>query len=204
MAQDFTDDCFAGVHGAQADMQKVENNFAAVKSTFSGPDAPSNPVAGMSWFDMVNEVIKQRNAANNAWLVQTFPPGTVALFGQASAPIGWTKKTTWSDNAMLCINTQANGTALDSDGSANPQSAHTHTDSHTHTGPSHSHTGVTGGPSSTVGCEGLAGGTPTYPGSQIHTHALNADGTGNTGDRSGSISSNTAPLYQEVIAATKD
>lgn len=68
MAQNFTDDCFAGSHVGQTDLQNMENNFACLKSSFSGSSAPSNPVAGMFWYDTSAHILKLRNEANNAWL----------------------------------------------------------------------------------------------------------------------------------------
>ncbi len=68
MSQNFTDDCFAGSHVAQEDLQNIENNFAALKSSFSGGSAPANPVAGMWWFDTSANILKIRNEANSAWL----------------------------------------------------------------------------------------------------------------------------------------
>lgn len=73
--------------------------------------------------------------------------GTVMIFGQNSAPTGWTRKADWADTSMLCY--AATGDC-GSGGSANPQSTHTHTgpshthtlSAHTHTGPSHTHTVV--------------------------------------------------------------
>jgi len=51
MAQNWTDDTFAGSHVGQTDLQNMENNFACLKSTFSGTAAPSNPVEGQQWFE---------------------------------------------------------------------------------------------------------------------------------------------------------
>lgn len=67
MSQTYTDDCFASGHVAQTDMQNIENNFAALKSTFSGGSAPSNLVAGMWWYDTSANILKLRNEANDAW-----------------------------------------------------------------------------------------------------------------------------------------
>lgn len=68
MSQDFTDDCFYAGHQAQTDLQNIEDNFAALKSTFSGTTAPANPVAGMFWYDTTNHILKVRDEANNVWL----------------------------------------------------------------------------------------------------------------------------------------
>lgn len=68
MSQNFTDDCYSSNHIRATDLQSFENNFAALKSSFSGSSAPSNPVAGMLWYDTSNSIIKVRNTANSAWV----------------------------------------------------------------------------------------------------------------------------------------
>ena len=65
--QTYTDNVFATDHAVQTDMQNVENNFAALKSAFSGATTPANTVAGMWWFDTTTNILKLRNEANNAW-----------------------------------------------------------------------------------------------------------------------------------------
>lgn len=67
MAQTFTDDCYAGGHAGKTDLQNIETNFAAVKSSFAGTSAPSNIVGGMPWHDSTAR--KVRNYANTAWLI---------------------------------------------------------------------------------------------------------------------------------------
>jgi len=189
-----------------------------------------------------------------AGAVQAFPTGTIMLFGQNSAPTGWTRKADWQDNAMLCY--AASGDIAGS-GAVDPQSAHTHTGpSHTHTGPSHTHTGPShthttadltlsavqsGQPTFNINVKasavhnemdggGVSGGyilTAGYGDGAVssytvaaaaaasaHNHgatgaggtgATGADGTGATGaGGTGATGANTAPYYQEVIAATKD
>lgn len=199
MSQDYTDNAFEGSHIVQTDMQNIENNLSALKSNFSGSSAPSNSVAGMPWFDIDTDQLYLRNKDNDQWLTSGFIPGTIMLFGQASAPLGWTKLISWADNSMLCVNTEADGTALGSGGSANPQSSHTHTGpSHTHTGPSHTHTynytAISIPPGSGGGSAERAGYSSI---SASGTGATGASGTGPTGN-------NTQPLYQEIIACTKD
>ncbi|MBW2024365.1 MAG: hypothetical protein JRH08_00740 [Deltaproteobacteria bacterium] len=68
MAQNWADDVFAGGHVGQTDLQNMENNFACLKSMFSGGSAPSNTIAGMPWFDTTQKVLKYRDSANAAWL----------------------------------------------------------------------------------------------------------------------------------------
>ena len=67
MTQSWSDNPFQGDHAGQTDLQNMENNFACLKSLFSGSGQPSNPVAGMPWFHTSNGLLKVRNAANNAW-----------------------------------------------------------------------------------------------------------------------------------------
>lgn len=67
MSQTFTDDCYAPGHQATTDLQSFEDNFAALKSAFSGTTAPSNLVAGMAWLDTTLALLKTRNSVNNAW-----------------------------------------------------------------------------------------------------------------------------------------
>ena len=67
MSQVFTDDCYGSAHTATTDLQAFEDNFAALKSAFSGATEPANTVAGMWWFDTTANILKLRNEANNAW-----------------------------------------------------------------------------------------------------------------------------------------
>lgn len=66
MSQNFTDDCFASGHAGQTDLQNMENNFAALKSAFSGASAPSNAVEGMGWIDTTNNIFKRYH--DSAWI----------------------------------------------------------------------------------------------------------------------------------------
>jgi len=67
MAQDYVDNVYDSTFEVQTTMANVEKNFAALKSSFSGAAAPSNPIAGMWWFDTAANILKLRNEANNAW-----------------------------------------------------------------------------------------------------------------------------------------
>lgn len=156
-----------------------------------------------------------------ATLATLIPAGTIMLFGQNSAPTGWTRKANWQDNAMLCYAASGN---IGNGGSANPQSTHTHSGpSHTHTGPSHQHSipsvdlDHTGELASRSGGNHIAtasvggvlqeiGGASGYEiNAKTETGTTGAEGTGNTGaGGTGATGANTAPHYQEVIAATKD
>lgn len=67
MSQTYVDDCYGSAHTATTDLQAFEDNFAALKSDFSGATEPANTVAGMRWFDTTANILKLRNEANNAW-----------------------------------------------------------------------------------------------------------------------------------------
>ena len=67
MSQEFVDNVYDSTFEVQTTMANVEKNFAALKSSFSGADAPSDPIAGMWWFDTTANILKLRNEANNAW-----------------------------------------------------------------------------------------------------------------------------------------
>ena len=171
--------------------------------------------AGISLLTADTETRQQLKQALDYFYTQ-LPAGTTMIFGQNLAPTGWTRKTDWANNAMLCFAATGN---IASGGSANPQSGHTHT------GPSHYHAGGTHTlttdeiPSHRHSEEGhglLVG--SSYLASAIFTDAAasGTDYTGYTGGGSAHNHGNTspagtgatgaiaAPVYQEVIAATKD
>lgn len=102
MSQTYTDDCFDAGHVALTDLQNMENNFAALKSSFSGTDAPSNPVAGMWWWDTTSGILKIRNNDNNAWLsVWDFINNKVILTNTVSADFGAAMKDAVAATASL-------------------------------------------------------------------------------------------------------
>jgi len=51
------------------DIDKVRENFYALRVREACGSAPSNPQAGMLWFDTTNQQLKQRNVDNDAWLI---------------------------------------------------------------------------------------------------------------------------------------
>ena len=77
MVQDYTDDTYGPAHVGGVDLQNIEENFAALKSNFSGGSNPGNTVAGMLWFDTGNEVMKLRDVGNSQWF--TLLQGTAGL-----------------------------------------------------------------------------------------------------------------------------
>jgi hypothetical protein len=90
MSQIFTDDCYSGSHQAGIDLQAFEDNFAALKSMFSGGAAPANLVAGMHWFDTTKKALKMRNSLNAVWLgiMQADASHKIWVY-RNTAPDGW-------------------------------------------------------------------------------------------------------------------
>ena len=65
MSQTYVDDCYGSAHTATTDLQAFKDNFAALKSAFSGATEPANTVAGMWWFDTTANILKLRNIPIN-------------------------------------------------------------------------------------------------------------------------------------------
>jgi hypothetical protein len=68
MSQTWTDDVFATGHAYNTDLGNMENNFAALKSLFSGAAQPASMAACHPWFDTTKHVLKVRNDSDGAWI----------------------------------------------------------------------------------------------------------------------------------------
>lgn len=102
------------------------NSLSAIVSKNSGASEPSTTYAYQWWYDSTNDILKIRNADNDAWInFATFdqlndtmsltvenltvtgsgaiPSGTKMLFQQTSAPTGWTKDTTHNNKALRVV-----------------------------------------------------------------------------------------------------
>jgi len=90
MSQDYVDNVFVATEQVQSNMGQIEDNFAALKSMFSGASAPSDLVAGMLWFHTTNKIPKLRNNANDAWLgvMQGDASHKIWVY-RNTAPDGW-------------------------------------------------------------------------------------------------------------------
>jgi hypothetical protein len=102
MSQNFQDDCFNySGHTVISDMQQMENNFAALKSMFSGASAPPDLVAGMLWFHTTNKIPKIRNNANDAWLGVMQGDASHKLWVyRNTAPDGWAVDSGVTDSVL--------------------------------------------------------------------------------------------------------
>ena len=113
----------------------------------------------------------------SAWKDVGIPGGTVMLFAQATAPLGWTQKNTWNDRVIRVVDNTGTGGSTGG--------------SWTISGLTFS--GTTGAPSATLTLTENPG--ATILAEDDHTHAV-----------SGSVSSDAAwrPSRLDVIACSKD
>lgn len=90
MSQDWNNNTYLSSDQITVNMQDIEDNFACLKSMFSGTSAPSDPVAGMTWFYTTNKIPKIRNNANDAWLgiMQGDASHKIWVY-RNTAPDGW-------------------------------------------------------------------------------------------------------------------
>lgn len=139
MSQTWTDNVYQSDHVYSTDLQNMENNFAALKSMFSGTSAPSSPIAGMPWFDTTQKVQKQRNAGNAAWV--GLMHGDVSekrLVYRSAAMDGYARDSSVTDRVIALQGGSVYTTAGSGQGSWTisglAKDAHTHSmGSHTHT-----------------------------------------------------------------------
>jgi len=72
MAQNYNENTYdASTTNVQTLQSRIENNFAALLSKFSGPSAPSGsgfPIGGCWWLDTVNRKLFLRHDQNTSWL----------------------------------------------------------------------------------------------------------------------------------------
>lgn len=106
------------------------NSLSAVVSKNSGTSAPSTTYAYQWWYDSTNNILKIRNSDNDAWInfasfdqtndrfsltvhditatgAGLIPSGSIMLFQQTSAPVGWTKLTTQNNKALRVVSGSA-------------------------------------------------------------------------------------------------
>ena len=103
----------------------------------------SNPNPGANKFalfpKLVGAVIELacQNSANKELRVFYGEAGTIMLFGQNSAPTGWTRKSDWQDGAQLCYRASDD---IEAGGEADPRQPHEHTtEEHSHDSAEHAH-----------------------------------------------------------------
>ncbi len=185
MAQTWTDNCFDPAHQGRVDLQAFEDNFAALKSMFSGADAPADPVPGMTWFHTTKKLPKMRNNANNDWLgIMAADASHKIWIYRNTAPDGWAIDSSVYD-VVLALKGGTNAYNANGGTIAGTwtQPGHVHSMAHTHggatgAGGSHSHNRQSqyGGGFAGEGNPDLGGITTTE---NPHTHAISSE-SGNT------------------------
>jgi len=132
MSQSWTDNVYQSDHVGQTDLQNMENNFAALKSLFSGASQPASMAACHPWFDTAKHVLKIRDDANSAWLGLMHGDTNYRIWVYVNAAInGWAVVTTGE-----CVLGTKGGDVYTTGG----VTAGTWTQpNHTHSGPSHTH-----------------------------------------------------------------
>ena len=73
---------------------------------YVGSTAPNIPLDGMLWVDNSTQPyqLKVYDDGTNDWdLLSGFPSGTIMLFRQSSAPLGWTKLTSQDNKALRVV-----------------------------------------------------------------------------------------------------
>ena len=101
MAQVYTVDTYASTQVGTTSLQNMENNFAALKSRFSGLTAPSNLEAFMAWGDTTASVLKRYNAGGTAWLADLAGDSSLkwAIYRNDTAE-GWSIDSTITDKVI--------------------------------------------------------------------------------------------------------
>ncbi len=138
MSQVWDDNTYALTDVGTTNLQAIENNFAALKTSFSGAGAPAS-AAGQLFFDTTKKLLKVRDQANGAWLGIMAGDATYKMWVYVNAAgDGWVVDSGVTDT-ILAI--KGGSDAYNVSGGA---AGGTWTQpNHTHTGPSHTH-GVTG------------------------------------------------------------
>ena len=194
MSQTFTTNTYDGANVAQTDLQNMENNFAALKSSFSGETTPGNTVAGMFWMDTTQNLLKVRNYNDTAWLgiMQASTTHKILVY-RNDAETGWAIDSTETDTVIALKGGSTYTTGGATAGSwtlpdhtlvTTELPAHTHGASGSHTHPVMAY--LSGGSGNgvmrvTTRTSGLShSGAATAGGSHTHT-SVGSDGAHNHG-----------------------
>lgn len=84
-------------------VDQLQDRVNSLKTMFSGPSAPAETVAYMLWLDTTNDLVKQRDAADAAWVI---------IGHLVHADSGTTDTTHWGLNRALFKNNSSGGAAL--------------------------------------------------------------------------------------------
>jgi hypothetical protein len=106
----------AGGSSPATDAPKIKESFESLRSNFSGATAPIDTVAHMFWSDTTANLLKQRNAANSAWITigSLLEPNTgVGMSrGNDSKNNATTPNTQWDLNADAIVLKDGNNMSI--------------------------------------------------------------------------------------------
>ena len=85
MAQDYYDDCYDDDKYFYSEMDKIEDNFLAIKTNFSGASAMTDSAQRsvepfMAWGDTVNKVLRFRSAGDDEWFGHMHADDTCKIY----------------------------------------------------------------------------------------------------------------------------
>jgi len=137
----WTKNCFEGGHTGQIDLQNMENNFACLRSLFSGPSQPADTIPGMPWFDTTNKLLKHRNYSDSTWRGILAGSASLKIWVMlVDAEDGWTVDDTYKDQLLALKSDSGVYSVVGGNKGTWTQPNHTHTGpNHVHSGPNHTH-----------------------------------------------------------------
>jgi hypothetical protein len=90
MSQLWDDNTYQKDHVGSEDLQQIENNFAALKSNFSGAAGPAEPTGGQRFFNTSSNNMKVRASDNLSWnTVMHGDEDSLMWFHTNTAQPGW-------------------------------------------------------------------------------------------------------------------
>ena len=101
MSQDFTTETYEPSATFSVNLTDIEDNFATLKSNFSGTGNPSSPVAGQAFFHNTKKNLQIRNQANNAWLGVFYGSTSFKIWKYLNAAEdGWVQDSSITDKVL--------------------------------------------------------------------------------------------------------
>jgi hypothetical protein len=110
MSQDWSSDTYEPTNTFSIDLQHIEDNFATLKSNWSGLAQPSDRQAGQFWFDTSNKILKIRSFTNFSWLGAMYGNTSFKIWMYwNSAPDGWAQDASITDRVLAFKKTSTGG-----------------------------------------------------------------------------------------------
>ncbi len=186
MVQSFASDLFAMTNDAEIDLTNIENAINTLKSSFSATTAPSAE-QGQLWYDTNRALLRHRGAASN-WRGVIAGSSAFKIWVYANeAEEGFTEDATLFDSVLSLKGGDQAYDVVGGDGVKRggwPITGINTEGVHTHTGPSHAHV-VNVNPNLGTDFRAVddfgSGDGRFLDRGGYHVHALDNNGSGNTG-----------------------